>query len=152
MTVDAGLTVMSGFGGEEVYIDAFLEEFSPRREDARAFAIRNRVILIASKSGIGIDVALGAMPFEANAVARATPYNLNEEDSLTTCSAEDLIVFKAFANRDKDWVDVRGVLVRQRAKLLIDQILGELRPLAKLKDDSSILTRLNALLAETGSD
>jgi hypothetical protein len=32
---------------------------------------------------------------------------------LHTCSAEDLIVLRAFADRSKDWVDIEGVIIRQ---------------------------------------
>ncbi len=67
--------------------------------DAREFALQNRVVLLRSDSGIPIDVALGAMPFEERATDRATDFVLQEGASLTTCSAEDLIVFKAFAGR-----------------------------------------------------
>jgi hypothetical protein len=34
---------------------------------------------------------------------------------IRTCSAEDLIVYKAFADRPRDWVDVKGILLRQHA-------------------------------------
>ena len=36
---------------------------------------------------------------------------------LLTCSAEDLIVLKAFAARGRDWVDVEGIIVRQAGAL-----------------------------------
>lgn len=36
---------------------------------------------------------------------------------LRTCSAEDLIVLKAFAGRGQDWVDVERIIVRQTGKL-----------------------------------
>lgn len=53
---------------------------------------------------------------------------------------------KSFASRDQDWVDVEHVLMTQSRKLNVRQIFDELRPLAELKEDASILPRLEALM------
>lgn len=145
MTVDVDLTVFTGFGGEEDCIQGFLKAFESRIEDAKGFAERTRVLLLKSASGVGIDLALGAMPFEERTISRATAYILDERHSLTTCSAEDLIVHKAFANRDQDWMDIRGVLCRQSGRLNRDLVLTELEPLVELKEDPKILERLRRL-------
>lgn len=145
-TNDADLTVMAGFGDEERFADAFLERFRPRIDNAREFALHNRVLLITAANGVGLDVALGALEFEENAVARATRWQLDADNALLTCSAEDLIVHKAFADRDQDWVDIKGILIRQERKLNAAQILKELTPLVELKEEPAILDRLKALL------
>jgi hypothetical protein len=62
--------------------------------------------------------------------------------SLRTCSAEDLIVMKAFASRGQDWVDVEGIIVRQTGALDWTYIDRQLRPLAELKDALHILIEL----------
>ena len=51
---------------------------------------------------------------------------------MTTCSAEDLVVFKAFASRDKDWLDIEGIVLRQAGKLDERLIWQELQPLVDL--------------------
>jgi hypothetical protein len=66
----------------------------------------NRVVLLESGSGIAIDIALGGLPFEAEMVARATREELAPGSFARTVSAEDLIVLKAFADRDRDWIDI----------------------------------------------
>ncbi len=63
-----------------------------------------------------------------------------------TCSAEDLVVLKAFAGRGKDWVDVEGVVARQAERLETALVLRELRPLLELKEDVQALDRLRAIL------
>jgi hypothetical protein len=68
---------------------------------------------------------------------------------LVTCSAEDLVVLKAFANRDKDWLDVSGVILRQGKRLDASLIWAELRPLVELKEEPGILSRLEKLLPPT---
>ena len=70
-TRDVDLTLLTGFGGEETYIDPLLEVFEPRIEACREFALQNRVLLLKSAEGIGIDIALGALPFEEEAARRS---------------------------------------------------------------------------------
>ncbi len=148
LTRDVDLTILTGFGGEERYIDALLHRFSARRADAREFAVRYRVVLLAANA-VPVDVALGAMPFEERAVRRATPWPLGAEASIRTCSAEDLVVFKTFAGRDQDWLDVEGIVHRQRGRLDSALILDEVAPILDLKGaDLKDLERLQGLLAE----
>ncbi len=91
-----------------------LERFAARIPDAGEFALKNRVILVQSATGVPIDVALGALPFEQHCVERASEFDFGPGLRLLTCSAEDLVVLKAFAGRGQDWVDLEYVLVRQR--------------------------------------
>ena len=147
LTQDVGLTVLTGFGGEERYIDALLDRFHGRREDARQFAVQYRVLLLDA-GAVPIDVALGAMPFEERAVSRATAWSLSDVHTIRTCCAEDLIVFKAFAGRDKDWLDVEGIVVRQGRRLDAGVILDELAPLLDLKGTTEDLERVERLLAK----
>lgn len=147
MTADVDLTLLTGFGGEEPYVDALLATFAGRLPDVRDFALRHRTVLLVAQNGIHVDVALGAMPFEENAVARASAFSIGNGRQLTTCSAEDLVVHKAFAGRDKDWLDVRGIVIRQGAALDHATIWEELLPLLALRDDETTEARLRALLA-----
>lgn len=141
-TLDLDLTVVAGFGEESSTIDPLLEEFSGRLEDTRDFALAHRVLLLHTPDGIDIDIALGALPFEKRSIERASLFELGELGSITTCSAEDLIVHKAFANRDRDWADIRTIIARQRGKLNWPQVIDELAPLTELKDTPEILTKL----------
>ena len=126
---------MTGFGDEERFVDALLKELAPRRPDAREFALSRRVLLAKTQSGIDVDVALGALPFEERTVARATRWHFRDDVTFTTCSAEDLIVHKAFAGRDLDWGDVERVLIRQHGRLNLEQVRLELKPLLELKGE-----------------
>lgn len=112
-THDVDCTVLAGLGSEALYIDDMLGAFAARIEHARAFALTNRVLLIASMGGVPLDVALSGVAFEERMIERASAYRLAEAAQLITCSAEDLVVLKAFAGRDRDWADVEGILRRQ---------------------------------------
>jgi hypothetical protein len=57
-------------------------------------------------------------------------------------------VLKAFAGRDRDWLDVDGVVIRQGSRLNDRLILDELRPLVEVKDDAEALPRLGRMFRE----
>jgi hypothetical protein len=146
LTQDADLTLLTGFGSEAPFVDALLASFDGRRSDARDFALRYRVLLLGARNGVPLDVSLGAMPFEERAVERASDFPVGEGKSLLTCSAEDLIVFKAFAGRAKDWLDIEGVAVRQAGRLDERLIWREVEPLLELKESPETIPRLRAVL------
>jgi hypothetical protein len=147
LTQDVDMTLLTGFGDEEGFVDLLLKQYPPRRPDAREFAFANRVLLIQTADGVGIDIALGALPFEQRTVQRASLWIWSEDRTLLTCSAEDLVVHKAFAGRDLDWGDVERILIRQHGNLNLDQVRSELKPLLELKGDMDALRRLDEKLA-----
>ena len=91
-TDDADLTLLTGWWNEESFVDPLLERFAPRRPDARAFALRHRVLLLRHENGIDLDVGLGAVPFEEASIARSSVWEVRRHRPLRTCSAEDLIL------------------------------------------------------------
>jgi hypothetical protein len=144
VTQDVDLTLLTGFGDETRFVDILLRHYSARVQNATEFALRNRVLLLATDGGIGIDVALGALPYEERLIARATRFAFFSDVTLTTCSAEDLVVLKAFADRPRDWDDVEGIALRQTS-LDWATIESELQPLADLKESPEILDRLRQI-------
>lgn len=148
-TADADATLLTGFRDEAKYVDALVEQFKARVPDPRAFAAQNRVLVLLASNGVPLDVSLGGMPFEERSVSRASRGKIGGK-LLTTCSAEDLVVHKAFAGRDRDWGDVRNVIIRQGKKLDTRLIFEELEPLLELKEDHEAAPKLRKLLAARG--
>ena len=141
-TTDVDLTLLTGFGGEEPFVRKLLEHFDARIADAANFALTRRVLLVRARSGVGLDIALGGLPFEESVVARSSLFAFPSQMLLRTCSAEDLVVLKAFAARTKDWLDVEGIIIRQTGKLDWSYIRGQLQPLAELKEAPEIMEEL----------
>ena len=141
-TEDIDSTLLTSFVNEERIIEAILEKFPARISDAKGFAMNNRVLLLATSNGVGADVSLGGIPFEEQFIERATLFEFSEGFAIRTCSAEDLIVLKAFAARDKDWADVRSILEKQKGNLDLEYVRQYLRPLVELKEEPEILARL----------
>jgi hypothetical protein len=151
LTLDVDLTLLTGFGSEETFVDALLARLRGRLPDAREFALKTRVLLLSASNEVPVDVSLGAMPFEERATERASDYEVGTGIVLRTCSAEDLVVHKVFAGRDKDWLDVEGIVVRRADRLDQTLIFDELRPLLELKGSPEALTRLQEILARPRS-
>lgn len=145
-TNDADLSLLTRFVEDEKWADFLLSHFEPRYPDAREFALTRRVLLLRAGNGVGIDISLGGLDFEVRSVGRATSWELPDESSLITCVAEDLIVHKAFASRDRDWLDVDTILMRQGSKLDTALIFRELEPLVALKEEPAILEKLRTLM------
>jgi hypothetical protein len=145
-TEDIDLTLLTGFGQEEAFVDVLLKELQPRETNAREFALSRRVLLARTKSGVEVDIALGALPFEERTIERSSIWRFRDDIVLRTCSAEDLVIHKAFAGRDLDWADVERVLIRQHGKLDLKRIRSELKPLLELKEQPEALDKLEDLI------
>lgn len=143
-TRDVDVTLLCPYGAEQQAVKPLLAAFVSRVPEAGAFATKHRVLLLSSGKGIPIDVALGGIPFEERCVTRATEFDFAEA-RLLTCSAEDLVVLKAFAGRPQDWVDIESVAVRQHQKLDWKLVFEELEPLATVRNVPGLLDRLRQL-------
>jgi len=146
LTNDIDLTILAGFSDEAHYVDALLQRYDARIPGGRDFALEHRVLLLQSPDGIPIDVALGGIEFEQRAVSRATRFEFVPGVSLLTCSGEDLIVLKAFANRPRDWADVETIITRQRGRLDLDYLFSQLEPLCQIKGAPEVVDRLRRLM------
>jgi predicted nucleotidyltransferase len=83
---------------------------APRIEDPLGFARRSRMLLLThTASNIDIDVALGGLSFELEALARSQTHEMNGF-RLRLPVVEDLLIMKAFAHRPKDMEDIKGLL------------------------------------------
>jgi hypothetical protein len=139
VTRDVDLTLLTGFGSEDDFILPLLDAYPARIEKAAEFARTYRTLLLSTPDGVGIDVSLGALPFEESAVSRATPFSFGPGLEVRTCSAEDLIIFKLFASRPLDIRDAEGVVIRNHDQLDWTYIEDHLRPLAEVKGDPEII-------------
>jgi hypothetical protein len=143
LTNDADLTLLTGFGSEEGFVKTIVERFPSRIADPVDFARQARVVLVEI-GNVGIDISLGALGFEQDAVTRSTLWKLSDQFCLRTCSAEDLIVFKAFADRLQDWADIENIISVQEDLDWV-YINEQLFPLAELKDAPQIMEKLGRL-------
>lgn len=84
--------------------------FLPRIADPVAFAQRSRVLLIRHEAtGIDVDLILGELPFEAEAIRRGKRGHVGGL-VVPLATPEDLVVMKAVAGRPRDLEDIEGIL------------------------------------------
>ena len=145
MTQDVDLCLLCGYGSEETFVNVLLKDFESRISEAEEFAIQNRILLLYASNGVSIDISLSGLPFEEEMINNATPFEFLPNCSLLICSAEDLIILKAFADRPKDWIDIEGILIRQLKYPDQSYILNKLTPLCEAKGSPEVIPKLKEL-------
>jgi hypothetical protein len=119
--------------------------FTPRRDDVLAFAQETRVLLLRhQESGIDVDIVFGSLPFEKEAVARATWVELGGVQAPLPLP-EDLIVMKAVAHRPQDLADIEAILAAH-PKISVRRVRRWVREFAAALEMSEILNDLEAVL------
>ena len=146
-TLDADITLLTGWGEEEPFVSALLKRFEPRMEDGYEFALTHRVALIRASNGTDVDIALGALPFEEEMIQRSEKIEFAPGIELPCCTAEDLFIMKAFSGRSRDWVDAESIVTRQKS-LDKKYISSHLSELCDLKESPQNFEKAKRLLEE----
>jgi len=82
----------------------------PRIADAEDFTRRHRVLLLCHReSGINVDISLGMLPLEVEAVERSAVHKIGSL-SIRLPTPEDFIIFKAVDHRPQDLLDIQAVI------------------------------------------
>lgn len=117
----------------------------PRIENADEFARNNRVLLLKhQETGIPVDISLGVLPLEIEAVERSQIYTVGTL-KLRLPSPEDLIIFKAVAHRPKDIIDIQAI-VENYPDLDRDRIRTWVKEFAKTLDMPELWDDIDALI------
>ena len=87
------------------------------------------------EAAVEVDAVLRALSMDycLRMIKRSPVWQWGEGCALRTCSAEDLVVLKAFAGREQDWVDIRSVIERQSSRLEASLVLEEVQSLLEPK-------------------
>lgn len=112
---------------------AFLEEehIRGRIGDVEAFARRNQVLLLEHEpTKTPLEISLAWLPFEREAMARAETLNMGVA-RLPVAVAEDLVVYKVVAWRDRDRADVERLLAAHRGSIDLERVRGLVRQFAE---------------------
>ncbi|MCB0041954.1 MAG: nucleotidyltransferase [Caldilinea sp.] len=146
LTADADALVLLSIDEVPLLIElAQAEGLHPRFADIVEFARRSRVVLLRHpESGIDVDISLGLLPFEIEAVERSQEHRAG---SLTVRlpTPEDLIILKAVAHRQKDMLDIEAVIAAQ-PHLDKERIAFWVRQFAELLEMPELWTDVERLL------
>jgi hypothetical protein len=119
--------------------------FEPRISDIEKFAIESRVLLLRhTESGINIDISMGVLPFEREAVARRrveSAYGLE----ILLPTPEDLIIFKSISQRPIDIEDIKAIVARH-PDVDDKRILSTIREFADILEMPDLYQKIKSLL------
>jgi len=110
LTADLDAVILLSLSQIPLLLDAAAQEgLLPRIEDADGFARQNHVMLLRhEESLINVDISLGMLPFEVEAVERSQVLEVGGL-SIRLPTAEDLVIMKGVAHRARDLEDIRTI-------------------------------------------
>jgi hypothetical protein len=119
--------------------------FVPRIENPVEFAKRSRVLLLRhSPSDTSVDVSVAGILFELEAIERGRPPETALVD-IPVATAEDLLIMKAVARRQKDRVDMVAI-IKAHKNLDTDRIRNWASLFSEGLEEPEILEGINQLL------
>ena len=119
-------------------------QFKPYRRPWLGQAESALVISVEVAPDMIVDLLAAVLPYEEQAIQRAELIEF-EKLLLPVCTAEDLIIHKAIADRTKDWQDIDGILLRQRGKLDVGYVHDWLAQFAEALEKPELLTQFENL-------
>ncbi|MEQ1606319.1 MAG: nucleotidyl transferase AbiEii/AbiGii toxin family protein [Pyrinomonadaceae bacterium] len=147
LTTDIDCTIFTNLTDEDNQILALLNTFQSRFSDkqmALNHARIQRVLLLESRLGTGIDVLLSGLADTSEELARSSYQQFTKDISLRICSADSLIAFKTVAGRLQDYADIESILIKQ-SELdweYIDQWLAYASEYKDLNENLTMLARM----------
>lgn len=118
--------------------------FKPHRRPWLGKAESTLIVSVEIEGGMVVDMLAAIFPYEEQAIQRAETIEIDGL-KLPVCTADDLIIHKAISNRHHDWLDIEGVIFRQRGKLDINYIRKWLTQFADALENPEILKRFDEL-------
>jgi hypothetical protein len=146
-TVDIDATVWAeGLDVESTLPVLAAHDLVPRTEDAVAFAQERHVLLLRHEpTGTPLEVILAYLPFERSALERADVVDFGGV-SVPAATAEDLIVYKAVAWRDRDRADVERLLALHGRSIDLENVRRVLSEFATALDEPERIEQFDRLL------
>jgi len=145
------LDIDAAIWAEALDVDRAMAVFSrhglgPRVPAARQFAQEHQVLLLQhDASGTPVDVSLAWLPFEREAIARATLVDFGGA-TLKVARVEDLVVYKAVAWRERDRSDIERLLLAHPGEVDLGRVRSLVAEFAALLDVPERVGEFEALL------
>jgi len=145
-TVDVDAMVLASVNDiPQLLLFAKEEGIEPRIENVDGFARKNRVLLLRhTSSKVNIDISLGVLPIEEEAVERSVIHNLGTL-SIRLPTPEDLIIMKAIAHRPKDLEDIRTIAEKYQT-LDVERIQQWVSAFAEILEQPELWNQIEPLL------
>ena len=147
LTIDVDATV---WGAEIELPDLFeaLErhQIVPRIQDALQFAMERQVLLLRHEpSGTPMEVTIGWLPFEREALDKATTVRFGGVE-IPVATPEDLVIYKALAWRDQDRSDIERLLVLYGSRIDLVRVRSFVEQFAEILQEPERVPEFEALV------
>lgn len=113
-------------------------------ENPIKFAEKTRVSPIEINN-VKVDIIFAGTEYERIAISRVIKVEIQKGININVCSPEDLIIHKAISERERDWEDIEGIILRQGKRLDKKYISKWLKAFSSALARPDILTQFNAL-------
>ena len=144
-TADADAVVFISNAEAELLIRQAAEAGFDVREDVERQRLASTGTIRLRRGRFQLDLITASLPFEEAASRRASVHELFGR-RIPFPSAEDLILFKVLAGRDKDMLDAEGVARRHGDRLDVSYLEQTLRPICERAEDMGPWNRLQRVL------
>ncbi len=148
LTVDIDITVHISPVKERDFIREIESRFRILVENPDEFVKKTRVLPIEITQSVKGDFIFAGLDYEKKAIERAVEVEISKNNRVRVCTAEDLIIHKALSEREKDWQDIEGILLRRGALLDKKYIDKWLHEFASALDKPGIQKRFKELWKE----
>lgn len=147
-TIDIDATVWAEHVSiEELFAVLAIHRIEPRIPDAAAFATQRQVLLLRHRpTGTPLELSLAWLEFEREALERATPVDFGGV-RVRVATAEDLVVFKAVAWRDRDRADIERLIVGHASTLDMARIRSLVGQFCEILEVPERAAEFDALVA-----
>jgi predicted nucleotidyltransferase len=151
VTTDVDATIRADGLDLEKLADALArQQIVGRIPDLLEFARANQVLLLQhAPTGTPIEVSLAWLPFEEEALARAEPIEIGGR-AVPVARAEDLIIYKAVAWRDRDRADVERLLVQHAGEVDLARVRRVVKQFAEILGTPERIIELEAVIRRAG--
>eukprot|EP00825_Cyclidium_porcatum_P046119 TRINITY_DN7178_c0_g1_i2.p2 TRINITY_DN7178_c0_g1~~TRINITY_DN7178_c0_g1_i2.p2 ORF type:complete len:182 (+),score=2.67 TRINITY_DN7178_c0_g1_i2:191-736(+) len=106
--------------------------------------VHDTSVLPVQIEDVRVDLVFAWLPYEFDAITRSKRIHVLDCEA-RVCTPEDLIIQKCISERERDWMDIEGVVQTMKNDLDWDFILTECGELSSFIADSTIMTRLERL-------
>jgi predicted nucleotidyltransferase len=103
------------------------------------------LLLRHASSGTPMELSLGWLPFEREAMAHAEKVDLMGV-SVPIARAEDLVIYKAVAWRERDRSDIERLLIAHRDQIDLQRVRRVVREFADALDEPARIVEFDGLI------
>lgn len=145
LTVDIDITVQVSDVKERDFIKEVGSRFRILVDNPEDFVKKTRVLPVELSENVKGDIIFAGLDYEKKAIERAVEVEISKNSMVRVCTAEDLIIHKAITEREKDWQDIEGILLRRGHLLDKKYIINWLSQFVSALDKPGIQKRFEEL-------